>query len=242
MNSSTVCRTTPPRPSGRRRRVAALSAAAVTAALVVAPATTGAAASGAAPGAPGTPATWALGDHDGFGTARGTSEQGLVHPARRQADRRLLPAHRHPEHPRQPVRRDGKRFTDREDRDARSKVELLDSRSLVYRVTTTAKSGKWRIVKTFVTDPARSTVLQRVRFTSLTGAKYQLFLLHDPALTMNRQRRQGSHRPRPQPAVLGRHDIERGRHQPAMTRTSSGYLGTSDGWTDLKSDHRMDWT
>ena len=30
--------------------------------------------------------------------------------------------------------------------------------------------------------------------------------------------------------------------RPASRRTSSGYLGTSDGWTDLATDHRMDWT
>ena len=25
-------------------------------------------------------------------------------------------------------------------------------------------------------------------------------------------------------------------------KTSSGYQGQSDGWTDLASDHQMDWT
>ncbi len=29
---------------------------------------------------------------------------------------------------------------------------------------------------------------------------------------------------------------------PALTRVSSGYLGTSDGWTDLRTDHQMDWS
>jgi glucoamylase len=29
---------------------------------------------------------------------------------------------------------------------------------------------------------------------------------------------------------------------PAFTRTSTGFVGTSDGWTDLKTDHAMDWT
>ena len=27
-----------------------------------------------------------------------------------------------------------------------------------------------------------------------------------------------------------------------FTKTSSGYQGTSDGWTDLATDHQMDWT
>jgi glucoamylase len=29
---------------------------------------------------------------------------------------------------------------------------------------------------------------------------------------------------------------------PALGKTSSGYLGTSDGWTDLATDHAMDWS
>src|SRR5450755_1292014 len=28
---------------------------------------------------------------------------------------------------------------------------------------------------------------------------------------------------------------------PAFTKTSSGYVGTSDGWTDLSSNYAMDW-
>ena len=242
MTSSAPRPTAAPRPSGRRRQVAALSAAAVTAALIVAPAASGAVASGEAPGAPGTAATWALGDHDGFGTARGTTSK-VWYTLR---GGKLTDVY----YPRidTPSIRDsqfvvaGKGFTDREDRDARSKVELVDSRSLVYRVTTTAKSGKWRIVKTFVTDPSRSTVLQRVRFTSLTGARYQLFLLHDPALTMTGNDDMG--RTGPGHSLLSWDGTTSSAvvTSPAMTRTSTGYLGTSDGWTDLKSDHHMDWT
>jgi glucoamylase len=242
--------------SGRRHKIEGLGAAAVAAALVVAPAAavtdaSGATksnvasaglAAGAAPGVPGTPSTWALGDHDGFGTARGTKSK-VWYTLRKG---KLTDVY----YPRidTPSIRDsqfvvtGKRFTDREDQDARSRVQLLDSRSLVYRVTTTAKSGKWRIVKTFVTDPARSTVLQRVRFTSLTGAKYKLFLLHDPALTMTGNDDQGRTGQGHRLLSWDGTTSSAVATNPAMTRTSSGYLGTSDGWTDLKSDHRMNWT
>jgi glucoamylase len=242
MTSPASSLTTARRPSWRRRRVAALSAATLLAALVVTPAATGAAASSAAPGAPGTPATWAEGDHDGFGTAQGTASK--VWYTLRGGE--LTDVY----YPRidTPSIRDsqfvvaGAGFTDREDRDAVSKVALVDSRSLVYRVTTTAKSGKWRIVKTFVTDPARSTVLQRVQFTSLTGASYRLYVLHDPALTMTGNDDRG--RTGPEHSLLSWDDTTASAlvTSPAMTRTSSGYLGTSDGWTDLESDHQMDWT
>jgi glucoamylase len=235
-------RSSPPRGSRRRRSVAAFSAVAMTAALVVAVGGTGAAASGAAPGAPGTPATWAPGDKVGFGTARGTASK-VWYTLRNGT---LTDVY----YPRidTPSIRDsqfvvvGKGFSDREDKDARHKVTLLDSRSLTYRITTTAKSGKWRIVKTFVTDPARSTVLQRVRFTSLTGKKYQLFLLHDPALTMTGNDDRGRTGPGHSLQSWDGTTSSVVATRPAMTRTSSGYLGTSDGWTDLASDHRMDWT
>jgi glucoamylase len=241
MTSPATFLTTARRPSWRRRRIAALSAATLLGALLVVPAT-GAAAAIAAPGAPGTPSTWAEGDHNGFGTARGTASKvwytlrggeltdvyypGIDTPSIRDSQFVVT----------------GAGFTDREDRDAVSKVELVDSRSLVYRLTTTAKSGKWRIVKTFVTDPARSTVLQRVQFTSLTGAGYQLYVLHDPALTMTGNDDRG--RTGPHHSLQSWDDATSSAlvTSPAMTRTSSGYLGTSDGWTDLASDHRMDWT
>lgn len=29
---------------------------------------------------------------------------------------------------------------------------------------------------------------------------------------------------------------------PALGKASTGYQGVSDGWTDLRDDHRMDWT
>ena len=49
---------------------------------------------------------------------------------------------------------DGATFADREDEDTDHRVELLDARSPVYRQVNTAKSGKYRITKTYVTDPA----------------------------------------------------------------------------------------
>jgi glucoamylase len=235
----------PAGPAARRRTVAvaALAGAAVTAALIVAPTTSqAAAAAGAAPGAPGTKSTWALGDKDGFGTARGTASK-VWYTLRGGT---LTDVY----YPRidTPSIRDsqfvvtGKGFTDREDRNARSRVELLDPRSMTYRVTTTAKSRRWQIVKTFVTDPGRSAVLQRVRFTSLTGKPYRVYLLHDPALSMTGNDDVG--RSGPGGSLLSSDDSNASAvvTRPAMTRRSSGYLGVSDGWSDLRADHRMSWT
>ena len=233
-------------PDPRRPRVvAALTGAAVTAALVVAApgASPGLAATGAAPGAPGTESDWVPGDKDGFGTARGTASKVWYTLARGKLSDVYYPRIDTPSiRDSQFVVTDGRTFTDREDRDARSRVELLSSRSLTYRLVTTARSGKWRLTKTFVTDPKRASVLQRVRFESLTGKPLRLFLLHDPALNMTGNDDTGSNGGG---GALVSSDDEVASAvvtRPAMTRTSSGYAGTSDGWSDLRSDHRMDWT
>jgi glucoamylase len=228
-------------------RTAVVATAALAAGLLLAPTSAGAvsavpAASGQAPGAPGAKATWSPGDKDGFGTAHGTAST-VWYTVRHGALSDVY-------YPRidTPSIRDsqfvvvGPGFADRELTAARSRVELVDPRSLTYRTVTTARSGKWRITRTFVTDPARASVVQRVRFTSLTGQRYQLFLLHDPALTMTGDDDTG--RTGPGHSLLAT-DPTTGSAlvtRPAMTRTSSGYLGVSDGWTDLRTDRTMSWT
>jgi glucoamylase len=78
---------------------------------------------------------------------------------------------------------DGRTFTEREREDALHEVQLVDRRSLTYRQVSTARSGRWRITKTYATDPARAAVLVDVVFESLTGRPYQLYVLYDPALS-----------------------------------------------------------
>src|SRR5947209_11274958 len=49
------------------------------------------------------------------------------------------------------------------ERDSTSqRTALLDPRSLTYRQVNTSTSRRWRLTKTYVTDPRRSTVLIRV--------------------------------------------------------------------------------
>ena len=64
---------------------------------------------------------------------------------------------------------DGKSFAEREREDTTHRIVLRDPRSLTYRQVNTARSGRWRITKTYVTDPRRSAVLVKIRLESLTG-------------------------------------------------------------------------
>ena len=193
-----------------------------------------------APGAPGKAATWAAGDKDGFGTSRTlrskvwyTLNDGTLTevffpridtPATR--DTQLLVT-------------DGSTFVDREDEDTDQQVELIRARSPVYRQVNTAKSGKYRITKTYVTDPSRSAVLVDIRFEALSGGPYSVYVLHDVGLGLNANDDTG----RSAGGGLVATDDELSSAVLASSgfaKTSSGYLDLSDGWTDLKDDRRMD--
>jgi glucoamylase len=238
-----------PRPSAPRLPhrpgvVAALSGAALAAALVVVPGSTpGVAATGAAPGAPGEKSDWVPGDKAGFGTSHTTASKVWYTLSRGTLNEIYYPRIDTPSiRDSQFVVTDGSTFTDREDRDATHRVELLSPTSLTYRQVNTASSGAWRITKTFVTDPARSSVLERVRLESLTGAPLRLYLLHDPALSMTGNDDTG----RTVGEALVSSDASNASAvvtSPALTGGTSGYRGTSsDPWTDLSADHDLDNT
>ena len=133
-----------------------------------------------APGAPGERHTWAPADKHGFGTA--TRLQSNVWFTLRAAELTEIyypdlstPSFRDLEF----AVTDGKTFLDREtDPRVRSEVRPQPG-SLTFRQTT--QTARWRLVKTWVTDPARPTVLANVRFESLTGRPLQVYLLADPA-------------------------------------------------------------
>ena len=229
---------------GRPRRTAAWLVAGV---LLVAFAgvrapTVWAAAGSQAPGAPGQAATWSPGDKDGFGTARTTASKvwytlndgalsGVFFP------RIDTPATRDT----QLAVSDGATFTDREDTSTTHTVALADDRSLVYRQVNTARSGKYRITKTYATDPARSAVLVDIRFQSLTGHPYSVYVLHDVGLGLNANDDMGWSAGG---GLVASDGVLSGAvlASSGFTKTSSGYLSRSDGWSDLQDNRRMDWS
>ena len=199
----------------------------------------GAVAATPAPGAPGAKATWTRADKQGFGTAvdarskvwftlsRGELTE-VYHPRLDSPSLRDLEL----------VVTDGRSFVERESSVTRQRVEQLPGRGLTYRQVNTARSGRYRITKTYVTDPARPVVLVDVRFESLTGRPYRVYLLSDPALGNDGDDDRGR--------TVGRTLTAREadlalalRTSPALAGGSSGYLGRSDGWRDLKANRRL---
>jgi len=82
---------------------------------------------------------------------------------------------------------DGLTFTDLQARDMTYTVTAPDSRSLVCRVTSTAKSGRYQITTDYLTDPSRNTVLMHSSFVPLSGTllNYHLYVRYDPSINGN---------------------------------------------------------
>jgi glucoamylase len=209
---------------------------------IAAPPIIAAASTGGAPGAPGAASDWVTGDKDGFGTARGTTSKVWYTLNNGELSEIYYPRIDTPStRDTQLVITDGRTFTDRESTDTTHQVRLLDPQALIYQQIDRAKSGKYLITKTYVTDPARSTVLVDIEFRSLTGDPYQVYVLHDPSLTMTGDDDTGSTHGG---ALVATDGTTSDAVVPSrgFTKTSSGYQGVSDGWTDLAGDHQMDWT
>lgn len=222
-------------------RAARLAPAAVFAvvvlAIVAAPA---GAAPATAPGAPGEPAVWTPADKDGFGTSATARSRVWYTLANGELTEVYSPDLGTPSvRDLQFVVSDGRTFAEREVHATTHSVKLVDRKSLIYRQVNTAKSGAYRITKTYVTDPARDTLLVKVRFRSFTKRPLQLYALYDPALSNDGDDDSGS----TAGATLVASDAANASAlgaSPAFVKTSNGYLGTSDGWQDLRRDFRLD--
>jgi glucan 1,4-alpha-glucosidase len=80
---------------------------------------------------------------------------------------------------------DGSTFTDLQTRDTTYTADALpDSGGMACRITATAKSGKYRIVTDYLTDPSRNTVLMHVTFAPQDPA-YKLYVRFDATVNGN---------------------------------------------------------
>lgn len=142
-----------------------------------------ASASGTASDGPGLGASWTTGNKVALGTSATTASKVWFTAAKGITSEVFYPRADVPNmQDMQYVVTDGATFVDLE-RDATNHVvSMPDEKSLEYTVANTAKSGKYRITSTYVTDPAQHTLLIRTRFQSLDGGTYRLYLLVNPSM------------------------------------------------------------
>jgi glucoamylase len=203
-----------------------------------------------APGAPGNDAQWPSAAKNGFGTANTlaskvwfTLNNGVMtevyYPRLDVPNVQTL----------QLIVVDGSHVETESD-DTTHHVEVVDKRALSFRQVNTAKSRNYTITKTYVTDPQRSTVLIEIEFASRTANN--VYVYYDPSLNNS-----GMHDSAwtEGDALLSRdgntasalvsnagfaypnelHGAFPGRGRAKNPGISNGYLGTSDGLTELKS-------
>jgi glucoamylase len=142
---------------------------------------------------------------------------------------------------------DGKTFFHEEKRDLTVKMERISDHALAYRCVNADPDGRYTITKEIISHPYHPCLLTR---TSLTGkdeaflANLKLFALCAPHLEVGGYGNNGYIVLADGQRILMAH---KGGKWMAMAATvpfahlSCGYVGASDGWTDLHHDFKMDW-
>ena len=141
---------------------------------------------------------------------------------------------------------DGKSFFHEEKRDFITELEYLDDHSLGYRIINREPKGRYQIVKEVITDPHLPCVLVHTRLegASTTLKKLRVFVLLAPHLDVG-----GWGNTAVKIRVDGRDLLVAFRNQIHLAlgatvpfrRASCGFVGISDGWTDLHDNFQMDW-
>ncbi len=141
---------------------------------------------------------------------------------------------------------DGEGFFHEEKRHLRSRVERLSSHALGYRITNADPEGRYSISKEVITDPHLPCVLQRPRLIGdpALRSRLRLYALCAPHLEGG-----GWGNNAYVVEVAGRQILtaEKGGTWLALgatvpfRRLSVGYVGRSDGWTDLADNFQLDW-
>lgn len=209
-------------------------------ALVHLQAQSGVAANSTAPGAPGDKPVWTNGNKVGVGTSaslnskvwftlgmNGTLNE-VYYPTIDNANTRTLEL----------IITDGRSFAELESEDTDHTVEVPDASALMFTQINKSRSGKYEIRKTYLTDPAHNTLLIHMQLKNMTGGPLQAFVYFDPALKNSGLHDNGT-------ATAGALLDSKGQTacalaaSPAFGRVSSGYVGTSDGWQELKSSYKL---
>ena len=198
-------------------------------------------------GHPGTQPRWTHGGKDGVGTAYADSSQiwftlwnGIItevyYPTVDRPQMRDF----------QYLITDGKTFFHDEKRHLKSKFERLSDHALGYRCTNSDPEGRYSVVKEIIADPHLACILVHTKLTGEESfvSKLQLYALCAPHLEVGGWGNNGYI------AKLNGRKILVAQKQGTwlalaatlpFSRVSCGYVGRSDGWTDLAGNFQMDW-
>lgn len=141
---------------------------------------------------------------------------------------------------------DGESFVHEERMHMTTTTEALAPAALGYRVVNVDPQKRYSIEKTILTDPHYPSVLQRVRIQANDELrkKIKVFVLCAPHLEVG-----GWSNNAYVIDMSGRQLLAAQKHETWLlldasrpfTKLSCGYVGRSDGWTDLADNFQLDW-
>jgi glucoamylase len=201
-----------------------------------------------APGAPGSPAKWTSSSKSGIGKSINASSEvaftlshGIVNEV--FYPREDIACIRDMEF----IVTDGKDFFSEEKRDTDHQTSWMKEGVPAFKVINTCHQQKYFIEKEIITDPIRDTLLQKITFTQTEknpGSTYQLFALIAPHIHnqgAGNNGWKGSYKGIPMMFAQRNGITLAFVCSTDFLKCSVGYVGTSDGYTDLIQNKKMNW-
>ncbi len=200
-----------------------------------------------APGGPGIVPKWTFGAKDAVGTAYSVSSRLWYTLANGVLTEVSYPTIDTPQiRDTQFLVSDGKSFFHDERHHMTTQLDCLGSAALGFKVTNSDHDGKYSIEKTIIGDPHLPCLLVRTRINIAPEwqGRLHVYVLCAPHLQIGGWHNNANviekrgHR-----FFLAHRDdvyLSMGASVP-LKKLSVGYVGVSDGWTDLSENFQMDW-
>jgi len=113
-----------------------------------------------------------------------------------------------------------------------------------YKIINTCKEKRYRITKVIVADPVRNTILQQVKFESLKNEDLHLYAIISPHLNNKGNDNNGwagHYKGTPMLFAWKAAFAMALASSIGWLKRSAGYVGTSDGYNDLRKHFKMEW-
>jgi glucoamylase len=198
-------------------------------------------------GRPGIPPRWTSSSKSGVGTAYSTSSRVWFTISHGILNEIYFPTIDHPQtRDMQFLITDGETFFHEERVDLDNKSECIEPNALGYRVTTSDRNGRYRLVKQIISDPHQSCVLIHAQVEGDPDflKKLRIYALLAPHLEVGGYGNSASRFKTAGQNVLVAWKAGKFLAMGAnvgFNKTSCGFVGHSDGWQDLHKDFRLDW-
>ncbi|MFZ0662500.1 MAG: glycoside hydrolase family 15 protein [Acidobacteriaceae bacterium] len=203
--------------------------------------------SGAAFGAPGLQPRWTSSEKDAVGTAYSSSSCAWFTVSHGILNEIYYPTIDRPQtRDMEFLITDGETFFHEEKRDLDHEFAYIDSDALGVRIVNVDREGRYSLIKQIINDPHYPVVLIHAR---LEGKEDVLSRLKVYALMSPHVDGGGADNSARVVEVAGKRVLLTWKDGTSIamasdcgfSRASCGYVGTSDGWQDLKENFTMDW-